>query len=167
MRNVSVKNLKWLLLAGAVVLLDQVTKHLVIMHLSTSEPWVLLPNLNFILSYNAGAAWNFLSDASGWQRWFFCGIALLVSGVIIVWIMRLTAKELGMALALSLILGGALGNLWDRIDYGYVIDFIQVHAGQWYFPSFNVADSAITVGAIILIFISFIYQGEKIHEKSF
>ena len=106
---------------------------------------------NFTLLHNAGAAFSFLSDAGGWQRWFLVAVSTLVSGAIVVWLYRIRSTEKLLALALALILGGAIGNLVDRALVGYVVDFIVVHYQHYYFPAFNVADSAITVGAMLLI----------------
>ena len=112
---------------------------------------VLLPVLNFTLLHNEGAAFSFLSDAGGWQRWLLVVISALVSGVITVWLYRVRHTERLLATALALILGGAIGNLIDRVLDGYVVDFIVVHYQHYYFPAFNIADSAITIGAILLI----------------
>ena len=112
---------------------------------------VLLPVFNFTLLHNEGAAFSFLSDAGGWQRWLLVVISALVSGVITVWLYRVRHTERLLATALALILGGAIGNLMDRVLDGYVVDFIVVHYQHYYFPAFNIADSAITIGAILLI----------------
>jgi signal peptidase II len=110
-----------------------------------------LPFLDLHKVYNPGAAFSFLSDASGWQRWFFVGLTLFVSLVLIAWLRRLQAGQERLALALALILGGAAGNLIDRVVYGYVIDFIDLYYGDFHWPVFNVADSAITLGAGLLV----------------
>ncbi len=143
--------LKWLWLSVVVIVLDQVTKQMVTdsLHLYQSIP--VFPSLNLVLAHNSGAAFSFLSDAGGWQRWFFSVIAIVISIVIVVWITRLKKNELWLAVALSLVLGGAIGNVWDRIAHGYVIDFIDVYYGEWHWPAFNVADSAICIGAVLLI----------------
>ncbi|HEU4619676.1 MAG TPA: signal peptidase II [Gammaproteobacteria bacterium] len=142
----------WLWLALAVIVADRITKYLVMQHFEEFEEIVLLPVLNLIRLHNEGAAFSFLSEASGWQRWAFTALGLVVSVGILVWLRRLPARGHGLlAAGLSLVLGGALGNVIDRVAYGYVIDFIRVHYGEWYFPAFNVADSAITVGAVLLI----------------
>ncbi len=141
----------WFALALVVVLLDQWSKALVLEHLDYAQPVVLLPVLNLTLQYNEGAAFSFLSDAGGWQRWFFSAVALVASLVIAVWLTRLRPADRLLAASLSLILGGALGNLWDRLQFGHVVDFISVHYQDWYFPTFNVADSAVTVGAVLMI----------------
>ena len=142
----------WFLLTVAVIALDQWTKRLVMEHFDEFESVVLLPVLEFMRLHNKGAAFSFLSDASGWQRWFFVAVGLAVSVGILVWIRSLPARgQHLLAAALSLVMGGALGNVIDRLLLGHVVDFIRVHYRESYFPAFNVADSAITVGASLLI----------------
>ena len=137
----------WLILSAIVLLLDQWTKWLVEGHFVYGEVLPLTSFFNLTLRYNPGAAFSFLSDAGGWQRWFFTAIAVVVS-VWVVWSLR---QAKGMyALSLSLIMGGAIGNVIDRLQYGHVIDFLDFYAGSWHWPAFNVADSAITVGVILL-----------------
>lgn len=147
--------LVWLWVTVLVIALDQLTKYLAQQNLGYHQPVNLFPSFNFTLAYNKGAAFSFLSDASGWQRWFFTVIALGVSIVIVVWMKKLTVRERWLAIALSLILGGALGNVWDRMTLGYVIDFIDVFYGDWHWPAFNIADSAISIGATMLIIDAF------------
>ncbi len=141
----------WLMLALVVVVLDQLTKFGASAVLNYAEPVAIFPGLNFTLAHNSGAAFSLLSDASGWQRWFFAAIALVVSVVITVWLRQIDAGERWLPLALSLILGGAIGNFIDRLNLGYVVDFIQVYYKTWYWPAFNIADSAICVGAVVLV----------------
>ena len=142
----------WLWLSLAVVALDQWTKYLVVDNLDEFQEIVLLPVLDLMRLHNEGAAFSFLGDASGWQRWLFTSLGIAVSVGILVWLRRLPASGAHLlAAGLSLVLGGALGNVIDRVLWGHVIDFIRVHYEQWYFPAFNVADSAITVGAALLI----------------
>ena len=141
----------WYVLALAVVVLDHLTKWMATHMLDYAQPVVLLPVLDLTLLHNRGAAFSFLSDAGGWQRWFFAAIALGVSGWIAWWLRTLPAGKAWLAAALSLILGGAIGNLIDRVLLGHVVDFISVHWGRHYFPAFNVADSAITVGAVMMV----------------
>ncbi|MDA1106916.1 MAG: signal peptidase II [Proteobacteria bacterium] len=143
--------LKWLWLSALVVVLDQSSKYLASHWLQLYESVAVLPFFSFTLLHNPGAAFSFLADAGGWQRWFFTGIALFVSVVIIAWLRRLPAEEKWQAAALSLILGGALGNVIDRMRLGYVVDFLDVYYQQWHWPAFNIADSAITVGVAILL----------------
>ncbi len=142
----------WLWLAALVIGLDQWTKSLVTDNLEEFERIVLLPVLEFMRLHNEGAAFSLLSDATGWQRWLFVGLGVVVSTGILVWLRRLPARGQNLlAAGLALILGGALGNVIDRVLWGHVIDFIRVHYEQHFFPAFNVADSAITVGAALLI----------------
>jgi signal peptidase II len=148
---VKFKTTHWLLLAIALVVLDQLTKYCASAWLNYAEPVAIFPGLNFTLAHNTGAAFSLLSDASGWQRWFFAGIALVVSVVITAWLRRIGDEELWLPFALSLILGGAIGNFIDRLNFGYVVDFIQVYYKTWYWPAFNIADSAICVGAVVLV----------------
>ena len=141
----------WLMLAAVVVALDQLTKFGASAMLNYAEPVAIFPGLNFTLAHNTGAAFSLLSEASGWQRWFFAAIALVVSVVITAWLRQIGDGELWLPLALSLILGGAIGNFIDRLNFGYVVDFIQVYYKTWYWPAFNIADSAICVGAVVLV----------------
>ncbi len=150
---------RWILLAAVVCGLDQFTKALAATHLELHQPLALITGLQFRLTYNSGAAFSFLSDASGWQRWFFVVLTLLISSFIVAWIYRLQRTEIWTGVALGLVLGGALGNLWDRLALGAVLDFIDVYYGRWHWPAFNLADSAISVGAVILILASL--DGEK------
>jgi len=143
--------LHWLMLALVVVVLDQLTKFGASAALNYAEPVAIFPGLNFTLAHNTGAAFSLLSDASGWQRWFFAAIALVVSVVITAWLRQIDDEERWLPLALSLILGGAIGNFIDRLNLGYVVDFIQVYYKTWYWPAFNIADSAICVGAVVLV----------------
>ncbi len=144
------KNLILLWLSLLVVVLDQLTKYLAAQFLQYSEPVNILPGFNLTLLHNTGAAFSFLRDAGGWQRWFFITLSTVVSIAIFIWLYTLPARKRWLACGLSLILGGAIGNLWDRIALGYVIDFIDVYYRHWHWPAFNIADSAITVGAVIL-----------------
>ena len=143
--------MKWLWLSVVVLLVDQCTKLLADAMLTLHQQVAVVPFIALYKAYNPGAAFSFLSDASGWQRWFFVVLAVIVIGVLLVWLRRLSARETGTSLALALILGGAAGNLIDRLVYGYVIDFIDVYYGSWHWPAFNVADAAISVGAFLLL----------------
>ncbi len=151
--------LHWLWLVVLVFVLDQWSKHLAMAHLMLYEPLPIIPSLNLTLAENRGAAFSFLSTASGWQRWFFVVLALGVSTLLVVWLSRLNARQRLQASALAFILGGALGNVWDRMVYGHVIDFIDVYYADWHFPVFNIADSAITVGAVLLILDALLQSG--------
>jgi len=130
----------WLLLAAVWVLFDQYTKYLSVDNLTVVKPKTLFPGFDLILSYNTGAAFGILADASGWQQWFFIVLAILVGIVVFHWLGKLSAKDKKTGLALSLVLGGAMGNLIDRITYGYVIDFIVIYYKDWQWPAFNIAD---------------------------
>ena len=145
-------SLCWYGLAALLVLLDQYTKFLAESALDYGRPLEVFSWFNLTLQYNTGAAFSFLSDAGGWQRYFFSAVAVLISLVLVVWLYRLPRSQKLLALALALILGGALGNVWDRIILGHVVDFISVHYAGRYFPAFNLADSAISVGAAMMIF---------------
>ena len=147
----SIGALKWLWLSALVIALDLSTKAIASHYLVMYQPLPVFPGFNWTLMHNTGAAFSFLSDASGWQRWFFSIIAIVVSVSITVWLKRLQSNQVWLAVALALILGGALGNVWDRLTLGYVVDFIQVYYDKWAWPAFNIADSAITVGAVILV----------------
>jgi len=156
--------LKWLGLSLLAVILDQVSKLVVV---SSMQLYQSIPITSFFkLTYvrNTGAAFSFLSDAGGWQRWFFAGLAIIISMVIAVWLTRLKQHETVLAVALSLVLGGAIGNLIDRLAYGYVIDFLDVYYGSWHWPAFNIADSAITLGVVLMLLESFGWVGTKQSE---
>ena len=142
---------KWLLLSAMVVLVDQLTKAYISRHYGEFEFTTLLPVLDITRMHNVGAAFSFLAGASGWQRWLFIALAVGVSIAIVVWLFRMPRSKVLLAAGLSLVLGGAIGNVIDRIRLGYVVDFIHFHWDRAYFPAFNVADSAITVGAAFLL----------------
>ena len=141
----------WLGGAVLIVVLDLWTKNIATHSLTLYRPQALTSWLNMTLAHNYGAAFSFLSDAGGWQRWLFTGLASVVTVVLIVWLFRLPAREKMTAAALGLIIGGAVGNLIDRINHGYVVDFIDVYYGDWHWPAFNLADSAITCGVVLLL----------------
>jgi signal peptidase II len=143
---------RWLPLTGTVIVVDQLVKAWMLHHFLLFQRVRLLPVLDLTLTYNTGAAFSLLADASGWQRWVFVVLALGVSAVLLVWLRRVSASRQGLlACGLALIVGGALGNMIDRVRLGHVIDFVHAHWGPHYFPAFNVADSAITVGAAVLL----------------
>jgi signal peptidase II len=142
--------LPWLGIAFIIVVLDQLTKTLIVARFALGDSLTVTPFFNIERAHNTGAAFSFLAGASGWQRWFFVGLGA-VAAVFIVWMLSRHGGQRLFAWALSLILGGAIGNVIDRLLHGHVVDFIQVHYAGWYFPSFNVADSAITIGAACLI----------------
>lgn len=139
-------------LALLAIVLDQLSKSWADTALSYGRPLEVFSFFNLTLQYNTGAAFSFLADAGGWQRYFFTGVAVLVSVVLFVWIARIATEQRLLATALSLVLGGAIGNVIDRILHGHVIDFLSFHWGGSYFPAFNIADSAITLGAGLMIF---------------
>ena len=143
--------IKYLWISVLVIVLDQITKYIASSQLDYAVPVSVISMFNFTLLHNTGAAFSFLSDAGGWQRWFFIVLALAISVVLFVWLLRLKPHEKWIAVSLTLILGGALGNVIDRSLYGYVIDFLDVYYDTWHWPAFNIADSAITVGAVVLI----------------
>jgi signal peptidase II len=145
----------WLWLSLALVALDQATKFLVTRFLDLYERVEVLPVLDFTLLHNTGAAFSFLADASGWQRGFFITLGIGVSLALVVWLWRLPRGERLLPIALALIVGGAVGNVIDRIVHGHVIDFIHAHWGAAYFPAFNIADSGITIGAALLLLDAF------------
>ena len=152
--------IRWVALAGLVVVLDQVTKVLASHMLEPHVPVKLLPGLNLTLTHNTGAAFSLLSQAGGWQRWFFSALSVVVSILIIVWLRRLGRSQLWLPCALALVLGGALGNLWDRLTLGVVVDFIDVYYRVWHWPVFNFADAAISIGAVMLV-ISTVREGSE------
>ncbi|CAD85059.1 MULTISPECIES: signal peptidase II [Nitrosomonas] len=139
-----------LTLAVIILVMDLLTKRWVELNLTYGQQIMITEFFNLVLTYNAGAAFSFLSDASGWQRWFLSTIAVLVSVLIVYLLYKNTANRL-FCFALSLILGGALGNLWDRIMLGHVVDFLDFHLNGYHWPAFNLADSAIFCGAFLLI----------------
>jgi signal peptidase II len=153
--------LRWLLLSGGMVALDQASKFLASRLLVLHDPVPVLPLFNLTLAHNTGAAFSFLRGAGGWQRWLFSILAVAVSVAIVFWIRRLPATARWTAAALALVLGGALGNLWDRLAHGYVVDFIDLYYGPWHFPTFNLADSAISVGAAMLLLELFLPQRRR------
>lgn len=153
------KNLYWLLLSIIVIILDQLTKCWAVKELTLYQPLPLVPYFNLTLAHNTGAAFSLLGTAGGWQRWFFTAIAVLASAVCTVWLYRLPVNNRWSAAAISMLLGGALGNLWDRLMLGYVIDFIDLYVNDWHWPVFNVADIAICLGVGILAVTSFRQPG--------
>ncbi|MEW6703698.1 MAG: signal peptidase II [Pseudomonadota bacterium] len=140
----------WLGLAAVVILLDQLSKALIVRSFEYGDSVAVFSWFNIVRAHNTGAAFSFLAGAGGWQRWLFVGLGVAAAGFI-VWMLRRHGEQKLFAAALSLIMGGALGNVIDRLWHGYVVDFIQVHHAGWYFPAFNIADSAITLGAACLI----------------
>jgi len=152
-RAPTISNWRWLWLAAAVIALDQLSKHWIVLSFRPGEELRLAPFASLVLAFNRGAAFSFLADGSGWQRWLFAVIAVAAC-VAMLWFLRRGGRALFCA-GLALIIGGALGNLYDRITLGHVVDFVLLHYRGWYYPAFNVADTAITLGAAALILDSF------------
>jgi len=147
-------SLRWIWLAVLIVALDQLTKFLIEPWLAGQPPLVVIPGFaNLVLVYNTGAAFSLLSSASGWQRWLFTGLAVVISALIIYWLRKTPRGEWTTALPLAMILGGAMGNLIDRLRFGHVIDFVDLYYGDWHWPAFNVADASISVGAVVFILV--------------
>jgi signal peptidase II len=154
--------LPWLWLSTFVIGLDQLTKFIVLDALQLNVPHTVIPGfLNWTLAFNTGAAFSFLADQPGWQRWAFTAIAIIVTAILTPWLARTPRAEWRTALPLALVIGGALGNLIDRVRFGHVTDFIQVYYHEWAFPSFNIADSAISIGAVLLV-----WFGLFVHTKA-
>ncbi|WP_026602824.1 signal peptidase II [Methylomonas sp. 11b] len=147
--------LKWLWISAVTLVLDQASKLAVDGSMQLFESIPLIPYFNLTYVHNTGAAFSFLAQAGGWQRWLFAGLAVVMSSIIAVWLYRLQKHETLMAVALSLVLGGAIGNLIDRVAYGYVIDFLDVYYQDWHWPAFNIADSAICIGVGLMLLESF------------
>ncbi len=162
--NAAQPQLRWLWISLLVVVLDQVAKQIAETQLIPHQTVNLFPYFGWYLTYNTGAAFSFLADAGGWQRWLFTAIAIVISVVIVQWIRKLPAEESLTAASLCLILGGAIGNLIDRVYLGHVIDYIQVWLGSYPFPAFNIADASISVGAALLILSSFLNLGKTTPE---
>ncbi len=154
----------WIVLL--VLVADQLSKIWVIQNFTLGESIQLLPVFNFTYARNYGAAFSFLGDAGGWQRWLFTAIAIVVTCVLSVWLSRLQRTQLKLSLALVLIIAGAIGNLIDRSLYGYVVDFLHVYYQQWHYPVFNIADCAITIGAGLLIWDSFSSEDEQTQTRT-
>jgi len=153
--------LKYLWLSALVVVLDQVSKWVMVSWLSLYETVAVIPYFNFTMAHNMGAAFSFLAGAGGWQRWFFIGLTSVISIVLFVWLKKLSTQAKLEAISISMILGGAIGNVIDRIYFGYVIDFLDVYIGSYHWPAFNIADSAICIGAVLLVIDSFISKSEQ------
>lgn len=159
--TVNLKNLHWLWLGVVVFVLDQWSKTYFERLLDHGQSIDLLPVFSWTLAYNTGAAFSFLHDAGGWQRWFFIVLAISVCAAMVVWLSRLPANARWLMAGIGLLVGGALGNVYDRFTLGYVIDFIHVHYQAWHFPAFNVADCGITVGAALLVIDSLFLEPKR------
>ena len=156
--------MNWLWLSSLVVILDQLSKQIAENSLLLHKPLAVFPGFNWTLMYNKGAAFSFLSQAGGWQRWFFIILSSVISIALIIWLKQLKKEQQVLSAGIAFILGGAIGNLIDRGMYGHVIDFIQVYYKDFYWPAFNIADSAITLGAGLLILDMFI-EYKKAHNN--
>ena len=149
--------LTWLALSALVIALDLWTKHLALTHLEPFRPVPFIEGVwNWRLTFNPGAAFSFLADSGGWQRWLFSVLAVGFSGLLAFWLARIPRHDWRQAAPFALIIGGALGNLVDRVRYGHVVDFIDWHVGEWHWPAFNIADSAIVGGAIAVALFGFV-----------
>ena len=157
-------NLVWVGLAILAIVLDQWTKWIASTHLNYADPVPVLPFLNWTLLHNYGAAFSFLSDAGGWQRYFFTSLAGIVSVIFLFWLTRMAKTVKVLPIALARILGGARGTLIDRVTLGYVVDFIHVYYQNSHFPAFNIADSAITLGTILLLIDTFFLEKNRIQR---
>lgn len=152
---------RWLWLSGLVVALDQLSKQWVEQHFILYERLPVTGFFNLTLAYNKGAAFSFLADAGGWQRWFFTGLAALICGWLIHWLRQLHPSQRLLPFAIAMIVGGAIGNVADRLLHGHVIDFLDFHVAGWHWPAFNVADSAITLGVILFLLDSLINKAPE------
>ncbi len=144
--------------------MDQISKVWIDSTLELYQSITVLPFFNISLIYNEGAAWSFLADAGGWQRWFLSGVAIIMSGVILFWMTRLKSQQMWLSCAFALVLGGAVGNVIDRIIYGHVIDFIDVYYQHWHWPTFNIADSAISIGVTLLLIDAVFFSHKTDHN---
>jgi len=160
------KNTLWVVLSLLIVALDQWSKQSASSELDYGRAVEIVPWLNFTLLHNEGAAFSFLSDAGGWQRWLLVAISSLVSLVLVLWLLRLKSSDKLIAFSLAFILGGALGNLWDRAVLGYVVDFISLHYHSRYFPAFNIADAAISFGAALMILDMFVSPEKPTEQRA-
>ncbi|WP_162899962.1 signal peptidase II [Halomonas sp. JS92-SW72] len=158
--------LRWLWLSVAIIVLDLATKYAASAWLTYARPVEVLPFFNLTLLHNTGAAFSFLADHPGWQRWFFAAIAVGASVGLTIWLTRLKRDETLLACSLAAIIGGALGNLYDRLVHGYVVDFLSFHVAGWYYPAFNVADIGITLGAIGLIWESVFGEKRRARQRN-
>ncbi len=152
---------RWLLVTVLVIVLDQYSKRLITAKFELFDRVAVAPFFDIVRLHNTGAAFSFLANASGWQNWFFTAVALAVSVLILWWLFRQPAGRVAVPFGLALVLGGAIGNLIDRLQHGYVVDFVLLHYDHWSFPAFNVADSGITVGVILLLFDGFFLESRR------
>jgi signal peptidase II len=158
--------IKWVWLSIVIMIIDQVTKFYISQQFELYESIQVIPGINFTYVHNTGAAFSFLSDAGGWQRWLFISLSSGISILLIFWLKKQPSTGIWLAIALALILGGAVGNLIDRIFLSYVIDFVDVYYDKWHWPVFNVADSAISIGVVMLIIDSFWFDQARVSTHS-
>ena len=144
-------SLPFVWLSFAIIIIDQGSKHFALQHLTLFQPHAIFALLNFTLVFNHGAAFSFLNSQGGWQRWLFIVITIVISSGVLIWMGKTPRKKLLLSIALALVLGGALANLWDRVSLGYVVDFIDFHVNTWHWATFNIADSAVSVGVVMLV----------------
>ncbi|MDD5272757.1 MAG: signal peptidase II [Methylovulum sp.] len=156
--------LKWLGLSALALVLDQASKLAITSAMQLHDSIALIPSLNLTYVHNTGASFSFLSDAGGWQRWLFAGLAIVISTSLTVWLARLQKHETLLAAAIALVLGGAIGNLIDRLAYGYVIDFVDFYIGSWHFAIFNIADAAISIGVGLMLLESFMGKENSVTQ---
>jgi signal peptidase II len=156
-----VSNWRWLLVTVIIIAADRYTKHLITAKFELFDRVPVMPYFDLVRLHNTGAAFSFLANASGWQNWFFSGVALVVSGLIVWWLFSQPPGRIVVPLGLTLVLGGAIGNLVDRLQHGYVVDFVLLYYDRWSFPAFNVADSAITVGVILMLIDGFFLERRR------
>ena len=144
-------NLRWLWLSLGVLVADQLTKWAALVGLTYARPVEILPFFNFTLLYNTGAAFSFLADHDGWQRWFFVFLAVVITAALLAWLAFVAIRDGRIKVGITLLIGGALGNVIDRVLYGHVVDFLDFHVAGWHWPAFNIADAAITIGVALII----------------
>ncbi|MCA7000395.1 signal peptidase II [Dickeya solani] len=160
-KSIGATGLRWLWLAALVLVVDLVSKQWVMTHFQLGESVPLVPFFNFTYAHNYGAAFSFLADKGGWQRWLFAMIALVIIVALLAMMHRSSASQKLNNIAYSLIIGGAIGNLADRLVHGYVIDFLDFYVGNWHYPTFNLADSAIVIGALLIVLEGFLASPQK------
>ncbi|MBN2872012.1 MAG: lipoprotein signal peptidase [Halothiobacillaceae bacterium] len=144
-------SLRWLWLSFGVVVVDQLTKWAALVGLDYARPVEILPFFNFTLLYNTGAAFSFLADHDGWQRWFFVFLAVVITAVLLGWLAFGAIRDRRVQAGITLVIGGAVGNVIDRVAYGHVVDFLDFHVAGWHWPAFNIADATITIGVMLII----------------
>jgi signal peptidase II len=156
-----IANWRWLLVTAVVIAVDRYTKALITARFDLFDRVPVMPYFDLTRLHNTGAAFSFLANASGWQNWFFSGVALAVSALILWWLFSQPRGRIVVPLGLTLVLGGAIGNLIDRLQHGYVVDFVLLYYDRWSFPAFNVADSAITLGVVLMLVDGFFLEGRR------